>query len=343
MAMTEAQLRRMAQKAARTHKVDPELFERLVTAESDWNPTARSGAGAVGLTQVVPKWHPDADLSTPGSQLDYGAKHLGSLLQKYGNPQDALSVYNSGKPWAEGQGIDETRDYVTKILQDYKPSMTPSTMRRAGAPVAQDKVAAERSAAVLDRLNAMKPSLAQELIGGLGQEDGGGLASAVSRFTTKRRGFRKERDALTESLRQEPTSEPAAASGTPVQSGLRYGGGPEDHAKRALGNWQSDLAYDLMGEAGSPVTIPIGGKVTNISGSPGGDPGFAGYGVTIDGKYFFKHLGELGPGIQVGATVKPGQLIGTLDAATAGGPHLHLGGSDRKALDRLVQLLGVKR
>jgi cell wall-associated NlpC family hydrolase len=111
-----------ADAAARRYGVDPTLFRRLITQESAWNPNAGSSAGARGLTQVVPKWHPTANLSTPESQLGYGAKHFGSLLKKYGNPRDALAVYNSGRPWSVSQKYDETNNYVTRILGGYAGS-----------------------------------------------------------------------------------------------------------------------------------------------------------------------------------------------------------------------------
>jgi cell wall-associated NlpC family hydrolase len=37
-------------------------------------------------------------------------------MRKYGNPRDALAVYNSGRPWATSQRFAETKNYVTKIL-----------------------------------------------------------------------------------------------------------------------------------------------------------------------------------------------------------------------------------
>lgn len=185
---TRKQLEDMATTFARRNGVDPNLFKSLVTTESNWDPNAASGAGAVGLTQVVPRWHPDADLSTPKSQLEYGARHLGSLIKKYGNTQDALSVYNSGKPWAEGQDIEETRNYVNKIT-----GMTPSQMRAAGAPVRQDSVAAEKAAAVNQQLADMKPSLASELSQGLlSDNQSQGLLGAVGRYTTKKKEYRKQ-------------------------------------------------------------------------------------------------------------------------------------------------------
>ncbi len=118
--------------------------------------------------------------------------------------------------------------------------------------------------------------------------------------------------------------------------GFRAGGGPEGHGARALGNWQSDNAYDIMGKTGQEVYAPVSGTVTRISGQPGGDPGFAGYGITVrtsEGDLFFKHLGTRD--VEVGSRITPGQRVGTLDAATRGGPHIHLGGTNRRQLDRL--------
>lgn len=124
------------------------------------------------------------------------------------------------------------------------------------------------------------------------------------------------------------------------QPGLSNMGGPSAHALRALGNWQSDNAYDLGGPTGAVVTSPLAGRVSNISGQPGGDPGFAGYGVTVDygggRQAFFKHLGALGPGIKKGSSVSRGQSLGGLDATTSGGPHLHLGAKSSGFLKQIL-------
>lgn len=123
------------------------------------------------------------------------------------------------------------------------------------------------------------------------------------------------------------------------QQKLTAGGGPEAHQSRALGDWQSDDAYDIMGRANQQVFTPQQLKVTKVSGKPGGDPGFAGYGVTVvdpqGNQYFYKHLNKLGPKVKVGRTIPAGGFVGTLDPTTAGGPHLHLGGTNRQALDRV--------
>lgn len=137
---------------------------------------------------------------------------------------------------------------------------------------------------------------------------------------------------------------PIAAGGS--QPRLSKWGGPEDHGSRALGNWQSDLAYDLGGPTGTQIRSPLPGRIVKIGGQPGGRPQFAGYGVTVDygggRQAFFKHLGNLGPGIRPGARIPRGALLGGLDGRTAGGPHLHLGATNRGFLQSLLSYYGAR-
>lgn len=138
-----------------------------------------------------------------------------------------------------------------------------------------------------------------------------------------------------------------AAGGIPLitvggnQPRLSKWGGPSDHGARALGNWQSDLAFDLGGRAGTAIMSPLAGRVVKVGGQPGGSPQFRGYGVTIDHgggrQAFYKHLGSLGPGIRAGAQVTPGMLIGGLADGTGGGPHLHLGATSNDFLNALIR------
>lgn len=126
------------------------------------------------------------------------------------------------------------------------------------------------------------------------------------------------------------------------QPKLSKWGGPEDHGSRALGNWQSDMAYDLGGPTGTLVTSPMAGTVVKISGQPGvyKTPQFSGYGITVDygggHQVFFKHLGSKGANIRPGAHIGAGTVIGGLDPTTNGGPHLHLGATSRSFLDQIM-------
>lgn len=122
-----------------------------------------------------------------------------------------------------------------------------------------------------------------------------------------------------------------------TQPGLSKWGGPDDHGARALGNWQSDMAYDLGGPAGTAVYSPLAGTVIKVSDWDDRAQ-FRGQGVTIDhgngNQGFYKHLGNVAvrPGQQVG----PGTLLGGLADGTGGGPHLHLGGSSNSFLESLI-------
>lgn len=89
----------------------------------------RSPAGAWGIAQIMAISHPTAPPGNkPHAQLAWAADYMADRVKQYyfpgKNPQaakmsayrDALSVYNSGQPWARGKLIRETRDYVAAIL-----------------------------------------------------------------------------------------------------------------------------------------------------------------------------------------------------------------------------------
>lgn len=131
---------------ARAAGVDPLFLAALVRQESFWDPTARSVAGALGLTQVIPvtgegiataldvRPFAPADLYRPAIALKFGAYYLGGQVERFGDPLLALSAYNAGPGnairWAERdrataadlvESIDyqETQRYVSYIVEAY--------------------------------------------------------------------------------------------------------------------------------------------------------------------------------------------------------------------------------
>ncbi len=133
-------------RAAAAAGVDPLFLAALVRAESLWDPRAGSGAGALGLTQVIPPTGEGiaralgvadfaaADLFRPGVSLEFGAYYLGVQLQRFGDPLLALAAYNAGPGnalrWAAGgdagaaalaERIDfgETQAYIRAIVEAY--------------------------------------------------------------------------------------------------------------------------------------------------------------------------------------------------------------------------------
>jgi peptidoglycan lytic transglycosylase len=120
--------------AAHYH-LDPALLAAVIEAESKFDASAHSGAGAVGLMQLTPgtakgialytgghNFHL-SDLTNPEINVRYGAWYLRHLLDHYGgNERLALAAYNAGvenvDSWRKahlGIQFQETRDYVEKV------------------------------------------------------------------------------------------------------------------------------------------------------------------------------------------------------------------------------------
>lgn len=66
----------------------------LIEVESGFQADAVSPSGCVGLCQLNPLYFPD-ELS-PADNIRYGVRHLGELLERYGDTAAALTSYNAG-------------------------------------------------------------------------------------------------------------------------------------------------------------------------------------------------------------------------------------------------------
>jgi len=110
--------RAMAVAAARRHGIDPAVFVRQMMQESGLQPGKTSSAGAQGIAQFMPATARSMGINpnNPAQALDAAARMDAGNLRKYGNWKDALSLYNSGRGWSQGQGIGETNHYVRSIL-----------------------------------------------------------------------------------------------------------------------------------------------------------------------------------------------------------------------------------
>lgn len=126
--------------------LDPALVAGLIRQESNFNPGARSPAGARGLMQVMPavgksiapsagitSWDP-ALLYDSGINIEIGIRHLAPLLKRQPDIARSLAAYNAGGSrvarWSTKRGADdpeifteripffETRDYVKNVLRN---------------------------------------------------------------------------------------------------------------------------------------------------------------------------------------------------------------------------------
>jgi soluble lytic murein transglycosylase len=113
--------------ASGRHSVDADLIRAIIKTESDFNATARSQKGAMGLMQLMPdtaRLHNVLDAYDPGENVEGGVRHLRMLLDRYqGNLELSLAAYNAGSGAVERhRGIPpfaETREYVRRVLQFY--------------------------------------------------------------------------------------------------------------------------------------------------------------------------------------------------------------------------------
>jgi len=131
-------------KNAASCELSESLVYSLIRAESNYSPTVKSPAGAIGLMQLMPatasaiagskngKFNPDK-LTMPELNIAYGTKHLKDLIKQYnGDEVLAIAAYNSGahnvNRWRKTFGnlrqdefiesipFGETREYVKKVL-----------------------------------------------------------------------------------------------------------------------------------------------------------------------------------------------------------------------------------
>lgn len=97
--------------------VDPNIVKAIIVEESGGNPNAVGDNGeSIGLMQIQPKHHKKrmeelgiVSLFDPQENVIVGCNILAELYDKYGNYEDALSVYNSGN-------TEDGKAYAERIL-----------------------------------------------------------------------------------------------------------------------------------------------------------------------------------------------------------------------------------
>lgn len=115
--------------AAKTFSLEPELLHAVISAESAYNPLARSPKGARGLMQLMPdtaKRYGVRNSFDPIENITGGAAYLRDLLTLFGNDlQLAVAAYNAGEGMVMRHGfrvppLRETRLYVPKVMSYYR-------------------------------------------------------------------------------------------------------------------------------------------------------------------------------------------------------------------------------
>jgi Transglycosylase SLT domain len=133
--------------AANTYKVDYELLQALIAAESGFDVQAVSPKGAMGLMQLMPdtarRYGVDGDKKTPIEQKLFdpkinvrtGTRYLRDLIVMFpGKLELALASYNAGEGAVIRAGnqipnYKETQAYVKTVMQLYAGLKPPAAVR----------------------------------------------------------------------------------------------------------------------------------------------------------------------------------------------------------------------
>ena len=96
--------------------VDPLLIIAVMAVESRFNPIAQSDRGAIGLMQVIPRFHADKfnaargeSVLEPRINIQLGARVLKEYIRRGGTDVAGLQLYN-------GASADASNVYANKVL-----------------------------------------------------------------------------------------------------------------------------------------------------------------------------------------------------------------------------------
>ena len=120
----------MIREVSTRYRVDPALVRAVIQTESNWNSSAISRKGALGLMQLGPGTAQQLGVNNafdPQQNLDGGVRYLHMLLERYNGDLDrALAAYNAGPGAVDRAGgiprYRETQNYVQKVTDSLLPA-----------------------------------------------------------------------------------------------------------------------------------------------------------------------------------------------------------------------------
>jgi soluble lytic murein transglycosylase-like protein len=113
--------------AAQQYQLEPAFIHAVITAESSYQRTAVSSAGAKGLMQLMPVTAKRFGVNDPFNaqqSINAGTKYLYKLLAEFKTKKLALAAYNAGEGTVRRYNkqippYPETQNYVSKVMDFY--------------------------------------------------------------------------------------------------------------------------------------------------------------------------------------------------------------------------------
>ena len=164
-------LSQVVSEASGRYRLDPDLVNSVIKAESDFKVHAVSPKGAQGLMQLMPGTAAQLGVPNafdPQANVDGGTRYLRELLERYNfDLVKALAAYNAGPQRVEQFGgvppYYETRAYVARIVKDFNEKK-----------IAQGKGAATQNNNLAQKKTASRPTAKKD------SKAGGGHTTVAS-------------------------------------------------------------------------------------------------------------------------------------------------------------------
>src|SRR6266576_5901003 len=133
--------------ASDRYRLDPDLLDSVIRAESGFNPRAVSPKGAQGLMQLMPGTASKLGVPNafdPHDNVEGGTSYLRQLLEQYNfDLIKALAAYNAGPHRVQRyRGVPpyyETRAYVARIVREFNRKKLAEQKASSAAKNAQSK------------------------------------------------------------------------------------------------------------------------------------------------------------------------------------------------------------
>jgi soluble lytic murein transglycosylase-like protein len=108
--------------ATARYNLPPGLLSRMALQESNYNPNASNPSGALGIMQIIPRWHPGVNVYDPRESIFYAGSLMRAYYNEFKNWPEALAAYNWGETNVRNKGLAqmplETRNYIRNVLGD---------------------------------------------------------------------------------------------------------------------------------------------------------------------------------------------------------------------------------